>query len=178
MTAWLLMTARLEAVAAGRHRAPATAVRLASVDQETACIPRRSRTAAICSPTVEIEGHEILYWEIRPVDAPILLLLQGFPTASRMFRELIPMLATSTTWSRRTTEAESSRLTSPISGDSGPGCSCRRSLMTLASLVGTARRRGVVAGPFTAGVEVAGECGVALGRRSRAGGFRVVVVPG
>jgi hypothetical protein len=178
MTAWLLMTARLEAVAAGRHRAPATAVRLASVDQETACIPRRSRTAAICSPTVEIEGHEILYWEIRPVDAPILLLLQGFPTASRMFRELIPMLATSTTWSRRTTEAESSRLTFPISGDSGPGCFMSAFIDDTGESRGYGSGRGVVAGPFTAGVEVAGECGVALGRRSRVGGFRVVVVPG
>ncbi|GAA1633640.1 hypothetical protein GCM10009744_22730 [Kribbella alba] len=59
----------------------------------TALRSSSSRTAAICSPSAEVEGHEVLYWEIRPVDAPILLLLQGFPTASHMFRELIPMLA-------------------------------------------------------------------------------------
>ncbi|TDU90814.1 pimeloyl-ACP methyl ester carboxylesterase [Kribbella voronezhensis] len=43
--------------------------------------------------TVEVEGHEIFYREAGPVDAPVLLLLHGFPTSSHMFRDLIPKLA-------------------------------------------------------------------------------------
>jgi len=43
--------------------------------------------------TVEVEGHEIFYREADPADAPVLLLLHGFPTSSHMFRDLIPKLA-------------------------------------------------------------------------------------
>ncbi len=44
--------------------------------------------------TVEADGVEIFYREAGPADAPVLLLLHGFPTSSHMFRELIPRLAT------------------------------------------------------------------------------------
>ncbi len=43
--------------------------------------------------TVEIDGLDIFYREAGPKDAPTLLLLHGFPTSSRMFRNLIPALA-------------------------------------------------------------------------------------
>ncbi|MEU3477696.1 alpha/beta fold hydrolase [Streptomyces sp. NPDC033754] len=43
--------------------------------------------------TVTVRGHEISYREAGPADAPVLLLLHGFPTSSRMFRDLIPLLA-------------------------------------------------------------------------------------
>ncbi|MFE5938334.1 alpha/beta fold hydrolase [Streptomyces sp. NPDC056470] len=43
--------------------------------------------------TVTVRGHEIHYREAGPVDAPVLLLLHGFPTSSHMFRDLIPRLA-------------------------------------------------------------------------------------
>ncbi|MFB7587203.1 alpha/beta fold hydrolase [Streptomyces sp. NPDC056169] len=43
--------------------------------------------------TVTVRGHEIAYREAGPADAPVLLLLHGFPTSSRMFRDLIPRLA-------------------------------------------------------------------------------------
>ncbi|MEU3686830.1 alpha/beta fold hydrolase [Streptomyces narbonensis] len=43
--------------------------------------------------TVTVRGHEISYREAGPADAPALLLLHGFPTSSRMFRDLIPLLA-------------------------------------------------------------------------------------
>ncbi|WP_112249074.1 alpha/beta fold hydrolase [Kribbella monticola] len=43
--------------------------------------------------TVEVEGHEIFYREAGPAEAPVLLLLHGFPTSSHMFRDLIPKLA-------------------------------------------------------------------------------------
>ena len=36
---------------------------------------------------------EVFYREAGPADAPALLLLHGFPTASHMFRDLIPLLA-------------------------------------------------------------------------------------
>jgi pimeloyl-ACP methyl ester carboxylesterase len=34
------------------------------------------------------------YREAGPADAPVLLLLHGFPTSSHMFRQLLPLLAT------------------------------------------------------------------------------------
>src|SRR5690606_5895787 len=36
---------------------------------------------------------EVFYREAGPRDAPVLLLLHGFPTASHMFRDLIPLLS-------------------------------------------------------------------------------------
>jgi pimeloyl-ACP methyl ester carboxylesterase len=43
--------------------------------------------------TVDVDGLEIFYREAGPAAAPVVLLLHGFPTSSRMFRNLIPMLA-------------------------------------------------------------------------------------
>jgi pimeloyl-ACP methyl ester carboxylesterase len=43
--------------------------------------------------TVEVGGLNIFYREAGPSDAPVVLLLHGFPTSSRMFRNLIPALA-------------------------------------------------------------------------------------
>jgi len=47
---------------------------------------------------IEFRSHtvgdvEVFYRAAGPVDAPVLLLLHGFPTASHMFRDLIPQLA-------------------------------------------------------------------------------------
>jgi pimeloyl-ACP methyl ester carboxylesterase len=41
-----------------------------------------------------IDGIKLSYREAGPADAPVVLLLHGFPTSSRMFRNLIPSLAT------------------------------------------------------------------------------------
>jgi pimeloyl-ACP methyl ester carboxylesterase len=41
----------------------------------------------------DVDGIKVFYREAGRPDAPTLLLLHGFPTASHMFRELIPMLA-------------------------------------------------------------------------------------
>jgi pimeloyl-ACP methyl ester carboxylesterase len=35
---------------------------------------------------------EVFYRESGPADAPVILLLHGYPTASHMFRDLIPLL--------------------------------------------------------------------------------------
>lgn len=43
--------------------------------------------------TVEIDGLDIFYREAGPADAPVVLLLHGFPTSSHMFRNLIPALS-------------------------------------------------------------------------------------
>jgi pimeloyl-ACP methyl ester carboxylesterase len=42
---------------------------------------------------VEVEGFNVFYREAGPQDAPAILLLHGFPSASHMFRDLIPLLA-------------------------------------------------------------------------------------
>lgn len=43
--------------------------------------------------TTNIDGVEVFYREAGPKDAPVLLLLHGFPTSSHMFRNLIPQLS-------------------------------------------------------------------------------------
>ena len=43
--------------------------------------------------TADVEGLTLFYREAGTSDAPALLLLHGFPSASHMFRELIPLLA-------------------------------------------------------------------------------------
>ena len=40
-----------------------------------------------------VGGHQLFYWEAGPTDAPVIVLLHGFPTRSFMFRCLIPALA-------------------------------------------------------------------------------------
>jgi len=41
----------------------------------------------------EVDGIDVFYRAAGPPDAPVLLLLHGFPTSSRMFRDLIPRLS-------------------------------------------------------------------------------------
>lgn len=42
---------------------------------------------------VTVQGHKIFYREAGPADAPVIVLLHGFPTSSHMYRHLIPALA-------------------------------------------------------------------------------------
>jgi pimeloyl-ACP methyl ester carboxylesterase len=42
---------------------------------------------------VEADGVQVFYREAGPADAPVILLLHGFPTSSFQYRELIPRLA-------------------------------------------------------------------------------------
>jgi pimeloyl-ACP methyl ester carboxylesterase len=42
---------------------------------------------------VDVDGFHVFYREAGPKDAPTILLLHGFPSASHMFRDLIPQLA-------------------------------------------------------------------------------------
>ena len=43
--------------------------------------------------TVDVDEIKVFYREAGPKEAPTILLLHGFPTASHMFRDLIPQLA-------------------------------------------------------------------------------------
>jgi pimeloyl-ACP methyl ester carboxylesterase len=43
--------------------------------------------------TADVDGFKVFYREAGAANAPVLLLLHGFPTSSHMFRNLIPMLA-------------------------------------------------------------------------------------
>ena len=43
--------------------------------------------------TLTIDGTDVFYREDGPRDAPVVLLLHGFPSSSRMYRDLIPLLA-------------------------------------------------------------------------------------
>ena len=49
--------------------------------------------ASIRYRTAEVDGFNVFYREAGDKAAPMLLLLHGFPTASHMFRDLIPLLA-------------------------------------------------------------------------------------
>jgi pimeloyl-ACP methyl ester carboxylesterase len=48
---------------------------------------------AITYRTANVDGFNVFYREAGSPDAPPLLLLHGFPSASHMFRDLIPLLA-------------------------------------------------------------------------------------
>jgi len=53
----------------------------------------QSNLARVTYNTVKVDGVDMFYREAGPKDAPVLLLLHGFPTSSHMFRNLIPQLA-------------------------------------------------------------------------------------
>jgi pimeloyl-ACP methyl ester carboxylesterase len=53
----------------------------------------RSSRHSISYHTVEIDGLKIFYREAGPTDAPALLLLRGFPSSSRMWEPLLPLLS-------------------------------------------------------------------------------------
>ena len=44
--------------------------------------------------TIAADGVDIFYREAGPKDAPVMLLMHGFPSSSHMYRDLIPLLAT------------------------------------------------------------------------------------
>jgi pimeloyl-ACP methyl ester carboxylesterase len=53
----------------------------------------RSSRRSISYHTVEIDGLTIFYREAGPANAPIVLMLHGFPSSSRMWEPLLPLLA-------------------------------------------------------------------------------------
>jgi pimeloyl-ACP methyl ester carboxylesterase len=59
---------------------------------QSAVVPVQNQNQTL-HKTITVNGQEIFYREAGPVDAPVILLLHGFPTSSHMFRNLIPALA-------------------------------------------------------------------------------------
>jgi pimeloyl-ACP methyl ester carboxylesterase len=49
--------------------------------------------AKIAFRKADVDGFNVFYREAGPKDAPVLLLLHGFPSSGHMFRDLIPLLA-------------------------------------------------------------------------------------
>src|ERR1700754_2579129 len=47
----------------------------------------------VMTKRIEADGFNVFYREAGRADAPVLLLLHGFPSAGHMFRDLIQMLA-------------------------------------------------------------------------------------
>ena len=60
----------------------------------TRAAPLESTTATISYHRVEVDGVGVFYREAGPNNAPAIVLLHGFPSSSREFDTLIPLLAT------------------------------------------------------------------------------------
>jgi pimeloyl-ACP methyl ester carboxylesterase len=79
--------------------AGALAVALFAPVFHTAVVPARAEAPLAATTivthyrTMTVAGVSIFYREAGPADAPVVLLLHGFPTSSHMFRNLIPALA-------------------------------------------------------------------------------------
>ena len=54
--------------------------------------PNAPGSVSVKNKTIRISGVDIFYREAGPADAPVLILLHGFPSSSHMFRDLIPAL--------------------------------------------------------------------------------------
>src|SRR5689334_19604169 len=68
----------------------------AAVSQETTAAVTGSATSAEAKlrfGTKQVGDVTVFYREAGRPDAPVLLLLHGFPTAGHMFRDLMPLLA-------------------------------------------------------------------------------------
>ena len=71
--------------------AAATALSSAAGAARAQIVPSISTTTTY--HTVTVDGLKIFYREAGPKDAPTILLLHGYPSSSRMFATLIPLLA-------------------------------------------------------------------------------------
>ncbi|MEJ8843621.1 alpha/beta hydrolase [Lacibacter sp. H375] len=52
----------------------------------------RCTTVNIYHKTIHLNGIDLFYRESGPADAPVILLMHGFPSSSFMFRDLLPLL--------------------------------------------------------------------------------------
>jgi pimeloyl-ACP methyl ester carboxylesterase len=55
--------------------------------------PRAINNGVVHYHTIKVSGLNIFYREAGPDDAPVILLMHGYPTSSFMFRNLIPILS-------------------------------------------------------------------------------------
>ena len=77
-------------VVAGAFSGPALAE---TATPATSAAPTAPAVPVVHYRTAEIDGVKVFYREAGPADAPVVLVLHGFPTSSHMFRNLIPLLA-------------------------------------------------------------------------------------
>src|SRR5688572_29353243 len=89
------MRGRTHAVLASVALAVALAAPTRPAPAQAATDGRASPTAAptVAHRTVDVNGVSVFYREAGPRDAPVVLLLHGFPSSSHMYRALIPALA-------------------------------------------------------------------------------------
>lgn len=66
---------------------------LAAPTKHTSVAPAATGPNPVSFHTRKVGDVEVFYREAGPADAPVILLLHGFPTASHMFRDLIPQLS-------------------------------------------------------------------------------------
>ncbi|WP_375777202.1 alpha/beta fold hydrolase [Bradyrhizobium sp. ma5] len=66
---------------------------LAGMAMQVAASDLQSSRRSISYHTVDVLGLNIFYREAGPADAPVVLLLHGFPSSSRMWEPLLPLLA-------------------------------------------------------------------------------------
>jgi pimeloyl-ACP methyl ester carboxylesterase len=86
-----ILTGCLAAVLLSTPAASAkAAAQAAAYSQRTV---NHAATPVVHYRTAKVDGIDIFYREAGPRDAPVVLLLHGFPTSSHMFRRLIPALA-------------------------------------------------------------------------------------
>jgi pimeloyl-ACP methyl ester carboxylesterase len=71
-----------------------TAAAALATAQVAEAAPLQSTSATTSYHRVEVDGVGIFYREAGPSDAPVIVLLHGFPSSSREFDTLIPLLAT------------------------------------------------------------------------------------
>ena len=78
----------LAAIVAGALAIPLAASAADPVDAPSSAASTQTRYR-----TASVDGVNVFYREAGPKNAPVLLLLHGFPTSSQMFRDLIPRLS-------------------------------------------------------------------------------------
>lgn len=64
-----------------------------TAESQTSVAPPARAVPVVHYRTASIDGVKVFYREAGPANAPVVLLLHGFPTSSHMFRNLIPLLA-------------------------------------------------------------------------------------
>jgi pimeloyl-ACP methyl ester carboxylesterase len=77
----------------GQLITPPAVMLAASLAGGAVAAPQTAQARDVSFHTVTVEGVRIFYREAGPADAPVVLLLHGFPTSSHMYRDLIPLLA-------------------------------------------------------------------------------------
>ncbi|MEO1008959.1 MAG: alpha/beta hydrolase [Planctomycetota bacterium] len=89
----LALAAALTLVAGTARAGDAAASTGTGTSADTASAATTAAEPRVYHRTMQINGLDIFYREAGPADAPVVLLLHGFPTSSHMYRDLIPRLA-------------------------------------------------------------------------------------